>query len=93
MTVKRKRPRTCVACRSECSKKELLRIVRTPEGDVQIDATGRKAGRGAYICLNKQCIEMARKKNSLAKALKIRVESDIYDELLILLGNEENGNK
>lgn len=68
--------RTCVACRQVRPKKELIRIVRSPEGDIEVDETGKKSGRGAYLCRNKACWETALAKNKLEHALEteIRVE-------------------
>ncbi len=68
--------RTCVACRQVRPKKEMIRIVRSPEGDIEVDETGKKSGRGAYLCPNKACWEIALTKNKLEHALEteIRVE-------------------
>jgi predicted RNA-binding protein YlxR (DUF448 family) len=62
--------RTCIACRSTTGKRELVRIVRTPDGKVEVDPTGKKAGRGAYVHGNLECWDTALKKDRLAKALK-----------------------
>lgn len=70
--------RMCVGCREMKNKKELLRIVRTPEGSVEIDQTGKKSGRGAYICPQLDCLQQSIKGKSLQKAL----EHDIPDEVL-----------
>jgi predicted RNA-binding protein YlxR (DUF448 family) len=63
------------------NKKELLRIVRTPEGDIILDATGKKAGRGAYVCRDEQCFTKAFKEKRLEKALKQAVDASVYDQL------------
>lgn len=81
---KRKRPRTCVGCGEESPKRTLLRVVRTPEGEVRHDPTGRANGRGAYVCASVGCIEKARKKKSLSRALKTEVTGSVYDELTAL---------
>jgi len=60
----------CVACRTSRPKRELQRVVRTPERDVVIDPTGRLAGRGAYVCLGTDCLDLAIKKGALARALE-----------------------
>ncbi|NLK18308.1 MAG: YlxR family protein [Synergistaceae bacterium] len=78
----KQRPRTCVGCREEAPKREMLRIVRTPDGEAEIDPSGRMPGRGAYLCLKRECVENARKKDALSKALKIKVNPGIYDALL-----------
>ncbi|MCX7911935.1 MAG: YlxR family protein [Dehalococcoidales bacterium] len=63
--------RTCIACRRMASKRELVRLVRTPEGNVEFDVTGRKNGRGAYICPNPVCLEKALKaRKALERALR-----------------------
>jgi predicted RNA-binding protein YlxR (DUF448 family) len=62
--------RTCVACRSVRSKRELVRLVRTREGDIEIDTTGKKDGRGAYICPDRACWEKALQGQSLERTLR-----------------------
>ena len=62
--------RTCVACRSERPKREMVRIVRAPDGDVSVDPTGKRSGRGAYLCLQPPCWQRALKRHALDKALK-----------------------
>jgi predicted RNA-binding protein YlxR (DUF448 family) len=79
---KRKIPmRKCVACQENKPKKELIRIVRSPEGDVSIDETGKKSGRGAYICNQQSCFELAHKKKALQSQLSAAIEDSVYDEL------------
>jgi len=80
---KRRRPRTCVGCREESPKRELLRIVKTPDGHVVVDSSGKLPGRGAYVCLSEECIAAARKRDALAKALKTAIEESLYEELLL----------
>jgi predicted RNA-binding protein YlxR (DUF448 family) len=65
--------RTCVACRQARPKRELIRIVRTPQGELVIDETGKRNGRGAYLCPDKACWEAAVRGGQLAKALKIEI--------------------
>jgi len=91
-TPRRKRPRTCVGCRNEEGKRELLRIVRTPEGDLRIDLGGKATGRGAYLCKNPECLQAARKRDALSRALKVKVPREIYNELEKLL-TEKKGNE
>jgi len=71
----------CVGCQEMKNKKELLRIVRTPNGEIILDATGKKAGRGAYICRSEQCLTTAVKEKKLEKALKQAIEANVYEEL------------
>ncbi len=79
---KRKIPmRKCVASQEMFPKKELIRIVRTPEDEIIIDPTGKKSGRGAYLCAKEEYIELAQKKKALERALKTNVDQSIYDEL------------
>ncbi|WLD95194.1 RNase P modulator RnpM [Alkalihalobacillus sp. AL-G] len=79
---KRKIPmRKCVACQENKPKKELIRIVRSPEGNVSIDHSGKKSGRGAYICNQKSCFELAHKKKTLQNQLAAQVDDTVYEEL------------
>ncbi|MGA9289991.1 MAG: YlxR family protein [Anaerobacillus sp.] len=79
---KRKIPmRKCVACQEMKPKKELVRVVRSPEGVISIDQTGKKNGRGAYLCNSADCFALAKKRNSLAAHLKSEVTEDIYSDL------------
>ena len=73
--------RQCVGCGEKKGKKELIRIVCSPEGTIGFDLTGKKNGRGAYICSNVACLEQARKKKALDRALKIEVSQQSYDDL------------
>lgn len=65
--------RTCVACRRSTHKRELIRIVRTPEGSVEVDATGKRSGRGAYLCGSVECWDEALRKDRLSSALRTRI--------------------
>ena len=73
--------RMCVGCREMKPKKELLRIVRTPEGAVCIDRTGKLSGRGAYICRSMECLQKARKTRVLERALDHMVDAAVYERL------------
>ncbi|CAM3936507.1 RNase P modulator RnpM [Paenibacillus alkaliterrae] len=73
--------RKCVACQEMMPKKELIRIVRTPADEVQIDLSGKKAGRGAYLCGKVNCFKLAKKSKALDRALKHHVGDHIYDQL------------
>lgn len=79
--------RMCVGCREMKDKKELIRVVRTTEGSVAIDLTGRMNGRGAYICANRECLQKARKKNLLGKALEHAIDAEVYDAILERIGD------
>ena len=80
--------RKCVGCGEMKSKKELIRVVRSPEGDISLDLTGKKAGRGAYVCPEKECITKAYKGHRLEKALEKQVNDDMYKKLLEELKHE-----
>ena len=75
-----KRQRSCIGCAEKESKQKLYRIVRTVEGDIAFDASGRKAGRGAYVC-SVACFEKARKQGKLARSLKCSIEASLYDSV------------
>jgi|SRR6185312_11636122 len=68
--------RTCISCRENKSKRELLRVVRTPDGHVAIDATGKKSGRGAYLCARLSCWELAMKKKRLEQEFKVTISEE-----------------
>lgn len=73
--------RSCVGCFEPKPKKELIRIVRSPEGDITLDPIGKKAGRGAYICPNIECFKKARKAHRLERSFEREVPSEVYDAL------------
>ena len=73
--------RMCVSCREMQPKKELVRIVRTPEGTVVLDTTGRANGRGAYLCKKSACLEKAIKSRALERALEVSIPAETYDLL------------
>ena len=73
--------RQCLGCNEHKPKKELLRVVRTPEGEVVLDFTGKKSGRGAYICYNSKCLKAARKSGRIGRSLEIEIPSEIYDRM------------
>lgn len=74
--------RTCVACLKTGAKRELIRIVRTPLGTIEIDPTGKKSGRGTYLCKTSDCWETALKKNRLEHALKLQLPPESRSQLL-----------
>jgi predicted RNA-binding protein YlxR (DUF448 family) len=80
--------RKCVATGEMKPKKELVRIVRSKEGEVSIDLTGKKSGRGAYLSKDKKAIELAKKKNILSSHLEVTIDSTLYDELIELIEKE-----
>lgn len=74
-------------------KKELVRIVRSKEGEVSIDLTGKKSGRGAYLSKDKEAVLLAKKKNILANHLEVTVDDEIYEELLAMIEKENGSSK
>ena len=84
--------RTCVACRRTDAKRGLVRIVRLPDARVAIDPTGKKAGRGAYICADRACWETALKRHALPRALKIeRLHPDDVEALVVYAATLPSG--
>jgi len=75
--------RTCIACRKTTAKRELVRLVCLPDGSVEVDSTGKKSGRGAYLCPDRSCWETALKSGKLEYALKTRLNSENREKLLI----------
>ena len=79
--VKKIPQRQCVGCRTMKDKKALIRVVRTPEGQIMLDATGKKSGRGAYLCMDMACLKKARKSRALERAFSLEIPDDVYDAL------------
>lgn len=73
--------RRCLATNESFPKKELLRIVRTPEGEVKVDLSGKLNGKGAYISKSMEALELARKKNVLGRALEIEIPEEVYAQI------------
>lgn len=73
--------RMCVGCREMKPKKELLRVVRSPEGEVSLDPTGKKPGRGAYCCLNANCLKRALKQGQLDRQLEAKLSPETNQSL------------
>ncbi len=73
--------RQCVGCREMKDKKALLRIVKTPEGEILLDSTGKKSGRGAYVCPDPECLKKARKSRALERAFGTAIPAEVYDAL------------
>ena len=70
--------RQCLGCREMKPKRELIRVVRSPEGEVSLDSRGKKPGRGAYICPSEECLKRAIKSKALERALETQIPEDIY---------------
>lgn len=73
--------RQCVGCSEMKSKKEMMRVLKTAEGSIVLDMTGKKNGRGAYLCMKSECLRKARKNKGLERSLKINIPAEIYENL------------
>ena len=73
--------RKCIGCGEMKNKKEMMRVIRTPENQVTLDVTGKKNGRGAYLCLSRDCLAKAMKNRGLERSLKIAVGQDVFESL------------
>ncbi len=81
--------RKCIGCNESKTKKELVRIVRSPEGDISLDLTGKKSGRGAYICPAAECLRKARKSRRLERIFETSVPDSVYDDAERMLGEND----
>lgn len=81
MAAKKIPERMCTGCQTKHPKKEMIRIVRSPEGEYFVDATGKKSGRGAYICRRKECFEAAKKNRGFERSFKSSIHRSVYDDL------------
>ena len=73
--------RMCVGCQEMKNKKEMIRVIKTPEGTFMLDATGKKNGRGAYVCPSEECLQLARKNKGLERSFKQAIPAEVYDSL------------
>lgn len=74
--------RQCVGCGEMKSKKEMMRVIKTPEDEIVLDDTGKRNGRGAYICKERLCLQKAQKSRGLERSLKHAISDEVYDKLL-----------
>lgn len=82
MKAKNKTPlRQCTGCREMKNKKEMIRVIRDGEGAISLDLTGRKNGRGAYLCRSRECFDKARKSKGLERSLKVSIPDEVYENL------------
>ena len=86
MTVKKIPMRMCVGCSQMKPKNELIRVVRSPEGDVSLDSTGKKSGRGAYVCSDRDCLKKAVKSKRLDRTFGCEIGEELYERLEEQLG-------
>lgn len=82
--------RTCIGCNEVKPKKELIRVVKTTEGEVLLDFTGKKNGRGAYVCHDISCLEKAIKTKRLSRAFEMPIENEVYEKLKIEIESESD---
>ena len=73
--------RRCVGCMEQRPKRELIRVVRSPEGEISLDTTGKKSGRGAYLCPDPACLAKARKARRLERALECEIPDEVYERI------------
>lgn len=71
----------CTGCREGKPKKELVRVVKSPDGEISVDLTGKKSGRGAYLCRSEACLERAKKIRSLERAFECSISEEIWERL------------
>ncbi|MDO4863397.1 MAG: YlxR family protein [Ruminococcus sp.] len=84
--------RMCLGCNEMKPKKELMRVVRSPEGEIGLDFVGKKNGRGAYICKSTECFDKARKARRLEKAFSCRIDESVYEVMADELRKETENN-
>ena len=71
--------RMCTGCGEMFDKRTLVRVVKSPDGEISLDLTGKKSGRGAYVCKNPQCLKMARKKRAFERAFSMQISEEVYN--------------
>ena len=73
--------RMCLGCNEMKPKKDMIRVVKSSEGEISLDFTGKKSGRGAYICKNTECFQSARKARRFEKSFSCKIENEVYEEM------------
>ena len=81
--------RQCVGCQQMKPKKDMMRVLKTPEGEMILDTTGKKNGRGAYLCKDMECLKKARKNKGLERSFKMSIPDTVYDSLIKEYGAED----
>ena len=84
--------RMCLGCSEMKPKIELIRVVKSPEGDISLDFKGKAAGRGAYICRSRECLDKARKARRFEKSFSCKIEDSVYEVMMNELGEEPQDN-
>ena len=82
--------RQCLGCNEHKPKREMIRVVRTPEGEIELDFVGKRSGRGAYICPKKTCFTKARKSKRIESILEVKIPEEIYDAMEKSISEAEN---
>lgn len=83
--------RQCLGCREMKPKATLIRVVRSPEGEISLDGRGKASGRGAYVCKDSDCLKKARKSKAIERSLETQIPDEIYDRLEQEMEAETNG--
>ena len=83
--------RQCAGCREMKQKNEMVRVVRSPEGEISLDFRGKAPGRGVYVCPNPDCLKRARKAKSLERSLEVPIPDEVYDRLEKEMEDGANG--
>lgn len=81
MKAKKTPLRMCTGCGEMFDKRTLVRVVRTPQGEICLDLTGKKSGRGAYVCKSSDCLKKARKKKAFERAFGVQISEDVYNQM------------
>lgn len=81
--------RMCTGCMQMFDKRELVRVVKSPDGEVSLDLTGKKSGRGAYVCKNVDCLNKARKKRAFERAFNIQISDSVYEKMEEEIKNDD----
>ena len=81
--------RQCVGCQQMKPKKDMMRVLKTPEDEMILDTTGKKNGRGAYLCKDMECLKKARKNKGLERSFKMSIPDTVYDSLIKEYGAED----
>ena len=83
--------RRCTGCNEQKPKNQLIRVVKSPENEISLDLTGKKSGRGAYICNNAECLRKARKSRRIDRTFEMTIPDEVYDSLEEQIKKNDNG--
>ena len=82
--------RKCTGCGEQKPKKELVRVVKTPDGEILLDLTGKASGRGAYICHNAECLKKARKSKRIDRTFEMTIPDEVYKQMEEEISKDDN---